>query len=473
MKQLSNETSNAETSSKEMLAIMEKIIGPVFRGAGGRTNLAEIGIKIESFLSTVKNYQNKIAILEKTAESDRLLIEELRQKLNTELRNSYSGQRPSSDLNQRGPIGSSSVIGQSTNYQRNTSPGFRQPSQEQDTFNRRSYSPSGVSPRVDYSSIHNYRAVSPGHSPVRYSRENSHSRHASPEKSIYGIRKHYMFMDAQGKNSLASLKSLLAEIIEQASDPVTKEGYAVRKYFVDSLGRLERNIDACCPKPDESPITGNSPLGESLINRNADIDTKNRIVDMNWTPPRSRSKSPYQNKALFKGGLETMYSPSGELSMVYEDDPPLGRYRAEQVREEPTDDAEKQDEARLEEFMGNLGFILKSIARQKKKCRDIQKSYSMIDAKVLEMLKFIQRKHPQSDVVEQLAEFLGTSALVQLSAKIEKLSRIDTVVYKRVMGEFDAVYTKLRERVEDFKRTLDIRRVSLNNIMCKKNIFHN
>ena len=473
MKKLSNESADTEATQKELMAIIERIIGSVFRRAGGRPNLAEIAIKIESFLSTVKNYQNKIAIMENTAESDRLHIDELRQKLNSELRNSYAGQRSSPDRQQRGLLGSTAQPGQRLSNQMNSSHSFNKLGKDQDILGRETYS-STRAPMTENPTISmKYRQISPGFSPMEYSRENSANRQGTPERSIYGIRKHYMYMDAQGRNSLANLKTILADIILKSSDPITKEGYAVRKYFVDALLKLESEIDTLCSPSDESPINGNSPSREAIEGRRADVDARNRIVDMGWTPPRSRSKSPYHNKGIFKGGLETMYSPGGELSMVYEDEQELDRYRSEQSKDESRDGAERQDEIRIEEFLSNLGFILKSICRQKKKCREIQKSYSMIDTKVLEMLKFIQRKHPKSDVVGQLSEFLHTSSLAQLSAKIEKLSRIDSLVYKRVMGEFDAVYTKLRERVEDFKRTLDIRRVSLNKIMCKKNIFHN
>lgn len=466
MKKLSNESADTEATQKELMAIIERIIGSVFRRAGGRPNLAEIAIKIESFLSTVKNYQNKIAIMETTAESDRLHIDELRQKLNSELRNSYAGQRSSPDRQQRGLLGSTAQPGQRLSNQMNSSNSFNKLGKDQEIFGRETYS-STRAPMTENPTISmNYRQISPGFSPMEYSRENSANMQGTPERSIYSIRKNYMYMDAQERNSLANLKSILADIILKSSDPITKEGYAVRKYFVDALLKLESEIDSLCSLGDEPPINGNSP-------RRTDVDVRNRIVDIGWTPPRSRSKSPYQNKGIFKGGLETMYSPGGELSMVYEDEQELDRYRSEQSKDETRDGAERQDEIRIEEFLSNLGFILKSICRQKKKCREIQKSYSMIDTKVLEMLKFIQRKHPKSDVIGQLSEFLHTSSLAQLSAKIEKLSRIDSLVYKRVMGEFDAVYTKLRERVEDFKRTLDIRRVSLNNIMCKKNIFHN
>ena len=143
-----------------------------------------------------------------------------------------------------------------------------------------------------------------------------------------------------------------------------------------------------------SPYAKHSPVRTSV-----DDYMRQTATGLTHQYARSRSKSPYSNAGLFKGGDE-MYRPDGYFSSIREED------------EHPRDLAAKQADGRqIDDFVSNLAYIVRSIAKLKDRCRGVGKSYDMIDKKVLEMLRFIEAKNPVSDVVHQLRHFLQASAV--------------------------------------------------------------
>jgi chromosome segregation ATPase len=493
VKKVEKELAKSDETKKTLLAYLEQILGPIYGGAR-LSNTTEVQLKVDTHITKVKKYEERVRALEDAIEQEK----------NKTLEESIGRIRSQPTLISQPPRGS-----YGPEPIRGTSSSFR-------AINGTRYSPSKDRDNSYY-----------GHSPADldntrplYTRDFSplgesagrRSRGASPpdkDKTLYDHRRQHFHCTHE---EYSDLRGMLQKLISGTREPDGLEARETDRYYRDMLVKIELKLEHLVarfernsqnlqgyannkrsqeelPRHPSADYLQRGGLG-SIHNRsqshfvNIDInESVNSYKMAGVSPIPSRSRSPFSNAGLFKGVPDKPYY-QGIYKNPEEEDRSRSR-RDERDRNSPfrienidglirAESPEGlKEEVIIDDFLNSLRYILSNISRMKLKCQSIKSSYEMIDNKVFDMLRYIQKNNPQAEVICQLMDFLSSSSLSSISASVEKMSTLDSLCYKRAMNEFESIYLKLKDQTEDLKKTIDLRRASLNSIMCKKNIFHN
>ena len=469
VKKIERELARCEDTRNILCYHLEKLIGSV---AGGPNNpdLHEIQRKADALLSSHKLAENKARVLEEHLARERAKLAAL-EEVHAQLKDQAAAQaRLGEGSPPRGhlPAPQARFLGSGLKawqdrpglFERSLSPQRAKPQAEA----RNEFSPLGSAGLRSFSG----------------------SKQNTPERGLFEHRRLVML---NYHRDIADLKLQVRAILDSA-EPVSVEARSVADYYtaalralesrlLDIVRRAEQNSAGVAEAVRQSQLPETPRLAElgPAQTRTARSSSPyvaatgdTRYAGGTPSPLRSRSKSPFgASEALFKGDIREMYQQEGTFSSIREEFASSLRRSEAGLRPEPG----APEIRKIEEFVGNLRYILESIGRLRGKCGQIKQSYGMIDAKVREMVGFLQKKNPQNEAIGHLADFLDSSMARSMERSLENLDKLDSLCYKRVMAEFDGVYSKMREKLEDFKKSIDVRRLCLNSIMSKKNIFHN
>jgi len=430
VKKIERELARCEDTRNILCYHLEKLIGPV-AGGPASPDLNDIQLKSDRLLSCLKLSESRVKVLEEHLAREKSKFAAL------------------GDLHQKSPP---------PPVHRSTQPGTG--SGLKSWMDRPVYFERSLSPQRSKQPVAEGRTE---HSPFVSAglRSFSGSKHNTPDR-LFDHRRQFML---NYHRDIDDLKLHIRSILDSA-EPVSVEARSVADYYTAALRSLEsRLLDIVrraeqnsagvaeavrqaqqqeTPRPaDRLPQQSRSARSTSqFVQAAQDL----RFAGGTPSPLRARSKGPFgTGEPLFKGDIREMYQ-EGPFSSINEE------LAGSLLRSDAAERGEPdwQEGRKVEEFLGNLRYILESIGRLRGKCGQIKKSYAMIDSKVFEMLRFLQKKNPLNEAIGHLSDFLDSSMARSMDRSLENLDKLDGLCYK-----------------------LDVRRVCLNSIMSKKNIFHN
>jgi hypothetical protein len=146
--------------------------------------------------------------------------------------------------------------------------------------------------------------------------------------------------------------------------------------------------------------------------------------------------------------------------------PPLGQPKYDESEEASMDELPAEAD-----FLGNLSVVVGRLQKMKASCELAYRKYMLIDRKVAKIKSYLEGRNPRREVSRLLEQFLANSVLETIAANVGRLAAREGAIQQKVMKELGALYREEQERARDLKKTLQVRRICLEDLLAATKLF--